>query len=396
MPSTPPDASVTPDRPSRKRPGRTTRQRSGRKPEKIKPTFKENVSFWIKAIVVILFLRAFIFEPYRIPSESMEDTLLVGDFLIVSKLHYGARTPNTIGIPFTRIYVPGLVFPQTRLPGFSEPARGDVAVFNYPAAVDVERGVIPADTPIERRAPYIKRIVAVPGDTLAMVDKMLILNGSPVPLGATLKQRWRAFSADGDRPTAREMLDMNVQYLEGTDGQAADGVRQFDITTTPGGAQLLAADPEVARVEPFVLPDSISFSDPRLFDPRAIDLIYDPALAWNADQYGPLVVPGVGMTIDVTAETMETYADVLEQYEGVEVAEARGGGYLLNGVARDTYTFKADYYFAMGDNRDNSVDSRYWGFVPKTHLVGKAVFKFLSFKGEFPFVRPSRFFRPIR
>ncbi len=395
MSSPTPDASATP-RPSRKRPGRTARKRPGRNAEKIKPTFKENVHFWIKAILVILFLRAFIFEPYRIPSESMEDTLLVGDFLIVSKLHYGARTPNTIGIPFTRIYVPGLVFPQTRLPGFSAPARGDVAVFNYPAAVDVERGVIPADTPIERRAPYIKRIVAVPGDTLAIVDKVLILNGTPKPLATTLKQRWRAFSADGDRPTAREMLDMNVQFLDGTDGTGADGVRQFDITATATGAQLLASDPEVARVEPFVLPDSISFSDPRLFDPRAIDLIYDPALAWNYDQYGPLVVPGVGMTIDINDQMMETYGDVLEQYEGVEVAPARGGGFLLNGVARDTYTFTGNYYFAMGDNRDNSVDSRYWGFVPETHVVGKAIFKFLSFKKEFPFVRPSRFFRPIR
>ena len=215
----------------------------------------------------------------------------------------------------------------------------------------MERGIIPADTPIERRAPYIKRIVAVPGDTLAILDKTLILNGEPQPLAGTLKQRWRAFSSDGDRPSTREMLDMGVQFLTETDGVGGDGVRQFDVTATAEGAQLLQADPEVARVEPFVLPDSITFSDPRLFDPRAIDLIYDPALAYNYDQYGPLVVPGAGMTIDVNARTMTTYADVLEQYEGVDVSEARGGGFLLNGVARETYTFTGTYYFAMGDNR---------------------------------------------
>ena len=145
--------------PDRSRPSRSARR--GEAP--VRPTFKENVWYWVKAIVAILIVRAFIAEPYRIPSESMEDTLLVGDFLIVSKLHWGPRTPETVGIPVTGIYLPGLRFPQVRLPGFAEPERGDVVVFNYPASVDVERGVIPASVPIERRAPYIKRIMALPG-----------------------------------------------------------------------------------------------------------------------------------------------------------------------------------------------------------------------------------------
>ena len=370
--------------------------RRKKKKEKVKPTFQENVRFWIKAIIVILILRVFIFEPFRIPSESMEDTLLVGDFLIVSKLHYGARTPNTLGIPFTRIYVPGLEIPQTRLPGFSEPQRGDVAVFNYPAAVDVERGAIAADVPIERRAPYIKRIVGIGGDTLSVVDKGLIVNGAAVPLAPEMKQNWVAVAEGRDRPTRRAMEADGIAYLGDFPQPTPDGQLQFALLATPVAAEALRADARIASVEPLAHADSASFRDLGLVDPRALDLIYDPALPWNPDQYGPIVIPAEGMTIDVTPATMEVYADVLEQYEGVDVAEARGGGVLLNGVSRDTYTFVQDYYFLMGDNRDNSVDSRYWGFVPETHLVGKAVFKFISLKSFLPPIpRFERFFRPI-
>ena len=364
--------------------------------EKVKPTFKENVQFWVKAILIILFLRAFIFEPYRIPSESMEDTLLVGDFLIVSKLHYGARTPNTLGIPFTRIYVPGVEFPQTRLPGFSEVQRGDVAVFNYPARVDVERGTIPADVPVERRAPYIKRITAVAGDTVAIVDKLLLVNQKPHPLSETMKQRWTAHSVGTDRPTMGDMAEEGIQFIRGTDVRGADGRRQFDVVATPGGARALQAEASVAEVKPFTIPDTLSFLDPRIGAGMNPDLIYGPAKAWNQHQYGPIVVPAAGMTIPATEETMAIYREPIEQYEGVEVAAQRGGGFLFNGVPRDAYTFRQNYYFLMGDNRDNSVDSRYWGFVPETHLVGKAVFTFLSFRRFLPPIpRLNRFFRPI-
>lgn len=374
---------------------RSSRRTRRHKKEKVKPTFQENVRFWIKAILVILVLRAFIFEPYRIPSESMEDTLLVGDFLIVSKLHYGARTPNTIGVPFTRIYLPGFELPQTRLPGFSEPERGDVVVFNYPARQDVERGPISADVPIERRAPYIKRIVAVPGDTLALVDKTLILNRVEVPLGETLKQRWVAFSETRERPTARQLEELGLLFQG--ESMIPDGTRAFTFDGTPSGARALEARPGIARVEPWVLPDSLAFgTTPQLADPRALDLIYAPALAWNPHQYGPLLIPGQGMTIAVNEETMDVYREVIEQYEEVTVEALAGGAYRFNGVERETYTFTQDYFFVMGDNRDNSVDSRWWGLVPESHLVGKAVFTFLSFDGWVPPIpRLGRFFRPI-
>lgn len=359
-----------------RRPARARRADRDRPP---KPTFRENAWYWVKALTAILLLRAFIAEPYRIPSESMEETMLVGDFLLVSKLNWGPRTPATIGIPFTGVYVPGLTFPQVRLPGYEEPERGDVAVFNYPAGLDVERGTIPATVPIERRSPYIKRIVALPGDTVAVLDKVLHVNGAPVPLAPTMKQRWRVTSAGGTRPNVRQLEELGVQLLRGTDQQTEDGARLYDVYATPVEVEALEALDAVAAVEPFILVE------------EARDATYNV----NPDHVPPRVVPAAGMTVPLAEPLLPAYAEAIARHEGRALEPDGAGGYLVDGEPAATYTFVQDYYMAMGDFRDNSVDSRYWGFVPHSHLVGKAVLTFLSFKGEFPFVRPERFFRPV-
>ena len=358
-----------------------SRPRDARRQRPAKPTLRENAWYWVKAILAILVLRAFVAEPYRIPSESMEDTLLVGDFLIVSKVHWGPRTPATVGVPFTQLYLPGVRLPQVRLPGFDEPERGDVVVFNYPASVDVVRGEIPDTVPIERRAPYIKRLMAMPGDTMAVLDKVLHVNGEPVPLAPTMKQRWRVLLAGADRPNARQLDAMGVQF----DGDRLDPAgalaspREFYAFATPPEVAALEALPAVARVEPFIL------------DERYVDQTYRA----NPDHVAPRVVPAAGMTVALTDATLPVYGEAIARHEGRRLARAPDGGVLVDGAPATTYTFTQDYYMAMGDFRDNSVDSRYWGFVPHSHLVGKATFTFLSFKGSFPFVRPGRFFRPI-
>ena len=358
-----------------------------RRRAKKKPTFKEDVRFWIKAIIVFLILRAFIGEPYRIPSESMEDTMLVGDFLIVSKLHYGPRTPSTIGVPSTGIYVPGIRLPHTRLPGFSEPERGDVVVFNYPAAFDVARGEIPESVPFDRRAPYIKRLVAVPGDTVAVLDKVLHIDGRAVPLQPTMKQRWRVTSVDSERPNARVLAEADIEFVEGSDvrrgGVLADP-RQYDIVATPGEAREIEALDFVASVDPFVLPEQAEQP-----------MIYPQDSGWNSDQYGPILVPGEGMTVPIDSATWSAYAEVIQRYEGKPVGITPAGFTVQNNVVTE-YTFEQDYFFVMGDNRDNSVDGRYWGFVPKSHLIGKAIGTFISFESFLPPIpRLGRFFRPI-
>lgn len=375
MPTT---ASRPPARP------RTSDDRRRRRDEAAatKPTFKENLWFWAKALTIILLLRAFIFEPYRIPSESMENTLLVGDFLIVSKLHYGPRTPNTIGIPFTRIYVPGLELPQTRLPGFSEPKRGDVIVFNYPSDQDIERGAIPEAVPIERRFPYIKRLVALPGDTVAVLDKVLHINGEPVPLAPTMKQRWRVIGTGATRPNARQLEEMGILLLRGSDrreGAVLAAPREYVVEASPGGIEALVARPDVARAEPYVLDEAFQ----------------DGLFGANPDHVPAQVIPAEGLTVPLNARTLPLYAEVIQRYEGHDVEVGPGGEVQVDGRPATSYTFRQNYYFAMGDNRDNSVDGRWWGVVPETHLIGKALFTFLSFKAEPPFVRLGRFFRPI-
>ena len=351
--------------------------------------WKETVRFWVIAILVIAFVRSFFFEPYRIPSESMEDTLLVGDFLIVSKLHYGPRTPGTLGIPLTPLYLPGLQFPQRRLPGFSEVKRGDVVVFNYPAARDVVRGQIPNSVPIERRDPYIKRIVAVPGDTVAVVDKVLYLNGVPQPLRPTMAQHWRVTSTGDTRPGATELGDLGVQFMGDvpTPGGQATSPRQYVVTATEAEAVTLAERGDVAGVEPFVRPENNDHSG----------LQFPPGSGSSPDQFPPIVVPQAGATVPLNAETWPGLREIINRHEGHE-AEAIGDSvFVIDGVPANSYTFGQDYYFAMGDSRDNSVDGRYWGFVPSDHMVGKAVFIFISMKKWLPPIpRLNRFFRGIR
>ncbi len=348
---------------------------------KPKPTFRENVNFYVKAIVIILVVRAFLAEPFRIPSESMEDTLLVGDFLLVSKLHYGPRTPATLGIPVTGIYVPGLELPQTRLPGFDDPDRGDVVVFNYPAARDVERGVVPETVPIERRVPYIKRIVAVPGDTVAVLDKVLHIDGEPVPLAPTMQQRWTVTARGTTAPPADALADEGVTLLGGTVRLLAPGGPvAYDVTASPPEVAALRARPDVAAVEPFVLPEAYR----------------DPTFGVNPDHVPPYVVPGRGVSVRLSDATWSVYGDVITRYEGRTVTRTADGGFVVDGQPTDVYPFAQDYYVVMGDSRDNSVDGRYWGVVPETHLVGKAVITMFSFSRFLPPIpRITRTLRPI-
>ena len=375
----------------RSRQGEEKLPRNGANTSKKKLTgWKETVRFWVIAILVIAFVRSFFFEPYRIPSESMEDTLLVGDFLIVSKLHYGPRTPGTLGIPLTPLYLPGLQFPQRRLPGFSEVKRGDVVVFNYPAARDVVRGQVPNSIPIERRDPYIKRVIAVPGDTVAVVDKVLYLNGVPQSLRPTMAQHWRVTSTGDTRPGAKELGDLGVQFMADipTPDGPATSPRQYVVTATEAEAATLAERGDVAGVEPFVRPESSNGHE---------GLQFPPGSGSNPDQFPPIVVPQAGATVPLNAETWPGLREIITRHEGHEAQAIGDSVFVIDGVPAESYTFEQDYYFAMGDSRDNSVDGRYWGFVPHDHMVGKAIFIFISMKKWLPPIpRFNRFFRGIR
>ena len=310
--------------------------------------WKETLRFWVVAILVIVVVRAFLFERYRIPSESMEETLLVGDFLIVSKLHYGPRTPNTIGVPLTPLYLRGVQLPQTRLPGFAEVQRGDVIVFNYPASFDVERGQVPSTVPIERRDPYIKRVVALPGDTLAVLDKHVYLNGRPVPLAPTQKQLWRVTAAEGRSVSRTTLEELGIEYARPAPASpvdSADALR-FDVLATPGEAAALQQQPAVAGVEPAFLPEGAVY-----------DLRFPPGSDNNPDQFGPVVVPAEGVTVPLNAETWPGLYEIITRYEGHRAQAVGDSVFVIDGRPATAYTFAQDYYFVMGGSSAPSPDA---------------------------------------
>ncbi len=243
-------------------------------------------------LFIVFFLKTFVIEAYRIPTSSMENTLLVGDFLLVNKFQYGATTPRTI--PFTDISVP-----FARLPAFTQPQRGDVIVFEFPLMSD-QAG---AGETIH----YVKRCIAVPGDTVKIIDKIVHVNGLAVPTP----------------PRAR-----------------------IDFTSA--------------------LPQW--YADIRIFPPGS---------AFNTDNYGPVVVPGKGGRILLTQKSLYEWKSLIER-EGHTLEAGFSGEILIDGTPARTYTIERDYYFVLGDNRDNSLDSRFWGFVPDDNIVGKAIILYWS------------------
>ncbi len=336
---------------------------------------KSKLREWLEALgftlVVMLVVRTFFFDLFRIPTPSMEKTLLVGDYLFVSKLHYGVRTPISLGIPFTKIYVKGLTLPHTRLPGFTSIQRGDVVVFNYP----------PEDLPIDRKTHYIKRVIGLPGDTLWIQNKIVYVNGEPQPLRPTMQQLWRVIKTD-----PRVVLpEVRLRELGIEEIQPTPDPRQVLLVATSAAATAMASWPYVERIEPFVLPSGPQYSE----------LMYPPGKGYSPDQYGPIIIPARGQTIALTEANWPIVEPVIRRYEGHTTGREPDGTFLIDGQRATTYTFTQDYYFVMGDNRDNSEDSRFWGFVPMDHIVGKALFVYFSWDGEHHLPRFERLFTRI-
>lgn len=330
---------------------------------------------WLDAIVwaltVAVIVRTFFFEAYRIPTPSMERTLLTGDFLIVSKLNYGLRTPMAFGIPFTEINWNGVEFPWTRLPGWQDIQRNDIVVFNYP--ID--------DAIISNKTNYIKRAVAVPGDTLEIRDKVLYLNGTAEDQRPTYEQIYRVVPRERVRLSEAKVRLAGGQ-IRGTDAQA------YYISLTQEGRATVASWPEVSAVERYVRPAEINDYATSPFDFRR-------GMASNHDHIAPFVVPGRDLTIELTDATWPIYRTAVVRYEGNRVDRTDDGGFMVNGEPASRYTFRKNYYFMMGDNRDNSEDSRMWGFVPEDHVIGKPAIIYLSIDTERWLPRIGRIFNLI-
>lgn len=324
----------------------------------------------VVAVIIVLIVRTLLFDLFRIPTPSMEENLLVGDYLVVSKLHYGPRMPMSLGIPLTSIHLPGVSFPYTRLPGFSEVKRGDPIVFNYPPDAD----------PVDRKVHYVKRVIGMPGETLSVRDKLVHVNDDPLPLGAGMQQYWTVRKTDARYQIPRTRMEaMGISEVRRT--RQAETVR---ILATPTGAQRVSQRSWVQSIEPYVTQND-----------EYSDLMYPSGRGYSPDNYGPIHIPEKGKTVALTAENWDAYKPAIVQYEGHAARQMTDSTFAIDGERTTTYTFEKDYFFVMGDNRDNSQDSRFWGFVPMTHVVGKAVLTYFSWDHESWLPRFGRIMRPI-
>ncbi|AHM63292.1 signal peptidase I [Flammeovirgaceae bacterium 311] len=353
-------------------------------PQKPKSKSREWLDAIAFAVIAATLIRWLFLEAYTIPTGSMERSLLVGDFLFVSKMHYGARTPKTpLQVPLTHqkiwgtdmdSYVDWIQLPQFRLPGFSDVERGDVVVFNFPGELQ---------HPLDLRSNYIKRCVAVHGDTLRIQDQQVIVNSTPVENPAQMQHKFiLQLEGQPNERFIRKYKLYDMQYygnglLVSLNGDMAKEISQL---------------PFVKSVEPVRFPGGEK-------GPEVMPVGYDQ-LPWNIDNLGPLVVPAEGMTIALTEENIAKYYNTIKYYEGHndEDVQLTEGRVTIKGQPVDSYTFQQDYYFMMGDNRHDSLDSRYWGFVPQDHVVGKALFIWMSLDANESFlskIRWERLFRGI-
>ena len=397
---------------------------------KPKTSFGETISSILFAIVAATIVHNYVIQPYIIPTGSLEKSLLIGDFLFVSKFHYGARVPMTaISLPMvhdtipllkTRSYLKKPQLPYLRLPGVKKIKRNEIVVFSWPA--DTVRQFFVkekrVDKPIDKKSNYVKRCLGIPGDTLEILNGFVYTNGSKNILPDRAKVQYthyaysqkgvssRKLSSKGYSDYTRTYKIENISettykqilpYIIGRKGNTIEDFRVItgskglpteliyktglkvseilkikkEITLTLREAENLrkvqGIDSVVRRINQVKVPNEAFFPNKVPFD-------------WNEDNFGPIVIPKIGMTVDLNQKNLSIYKKIIGEYEG-NILELNQQGVKINGEYSSKYTFKKDYYWMMGDNRHKSEDSRFWGFVPDDHIVGKPVFIWFSIKG---------------
>ena len=355
-------------------------------------TMREWVESIIFAVFAATFIRLFLIEAYVIPTPSMEGSLKVGDFLFVSKTHYGIRTPMTylmLPLLHNRIpkfdcesYISKPNLPYYRLPAITKVKRNDPFVFNWPVGDSVYvtptrswthfqtltqadaarecKGLPLIIRPLDKKDHYIKRCVGIPGDTIQIKDRALFVNGQPAEHPAHLQFLYHV-QATQTSLNRKKLENWGVNVY---DDYAKEGYYFLDDKQL---ASIRALGPDVV-ITPFNNQEKRVFPhDPEHFG------------NWSFDNYGPLWIPAKGSSVQLTLENIALYARIISVYEN-NTLEIKQNEIFINGQTASMYTFKQDYYWAMGDNRHNSEDSRAWGFVPFDHVVGKPLFIWFSLK----------------
>ena len=392
-----------------------------------KTAMGEWVSSIVFAVVAATLVHTYFIQPYVIPTGSLEKTLRIGDFLFVSKFHYGARTPmTTVAAPMVHDTIPGLgirsylnkpQLPYFRLPGFKKVKRNEIVVFSWPADTvriffKKEKGV---KKPIDKKSNYVKRCVGVPGDSLAVINGYVHINGQQtvLPDRAMPQYDYMAYSQKGvsskllkelgvtdfNRIYVTAQLNQNQfdqisKYLlgsrRGNSGNIELITNHLGIPTKAIRSAGLSLKEQTDRQRLLTITDDLA---EKLNNNAAIDSVVksieaknekgynifpqDNSYAWNNDNFGPIYLPEKGKTVPLNLEVLPVYKKIIKDYEGNSIS-VNGNQISINGNLTDTYTFKQDYYWMMGDNRDHSEDSRTWGFVPENHIVGTPIFIWMS------------------
>ena len=395
-----------------------------------KTWFGEWINALLFAVIAATLVHNYFIQPYIIPTGSLEKTLLIGDFLFVSKFHYGARTPtsavsfpmvhDTIPIIKTRSYLKKPQLPYFRLPGFQEVQRNEIVVFSWPADTVrkffvKEKGI---KKPIDKKSNYVKRCVGIPGDTLEIINGFVHINGIQNKLPERARTQYSHFGYNKKGVSSKMLLDNGyknftrkyrienitqesyealVPYIL---GRISNDINNFVVITPSAGlpprllGKLRLRAKELLDVQKeltLTLKEAQELQEKGILDSivRKItktktansnffpnEIPYD----WNEDNFGPILIPKSGMTIELNESNLPLYKKIIREYENNTLTK-KGSSLFINGKEATKYTFKKDYYWMMGDNRHRSEDSRYWGYVPDDHILGKPILIWFSIDG---------------